>query len=87
MSWSASEFNAKFDLALSEAKKVLDTSRTPCLPGEVPHRYDDKYTLAQCLITTALQATMNALEFIGILLLIQVCKRRTKSEQTSRIDL
>ena len=69
--WSASEFEAKFDLALKEAKKVLDTSRTPCLPGDVPHRYDDKYTLAQSLITTALEATMNSLEFIGTVLLIK----------------
>jgi hypothetical protein len=65
MSWSLSEFESKFDLALREAKKVLDTSRTPCLPGVVPHRYEDKYTLAQSLITTAIEAVMNSLEFIG----------------------
>jgi hypothetical protein len=68
--WSASEFEAKFALAVGEAKKILDTSRTPCLPGNVPHCYQDKYTLAQSLISTALEATINGLEFIGILMLI-----------------
>jgi len=33
--------------ALEEAKKLLGTARSPCLPSDVAHTFDDKYLLCE----------------------------------------
>ena len=59
-------FNKQIEKALEEVKKVLDANRTPKLPADVPHRYEDKFLLAEFLSRTAFAAQLNCLEIIGI---------------------
>lgn len=44
----------------------VDILRNPQLPELVPHKYDDKYFLAEFLTNTALAAEMNCLESLGL---------------------
>ena len=55
-------FRNKVTQAIEEAKKVLGTARTPLLPSECSHTYDDKYLLAEIATRTALLGLTNALD-------------------------
>jgi hypothetical protein len=59
-------FRQKVDKALTTIKKVLENTRSPQLAADVPHRYDDKYLLAESLTNAALSAQLNALEKLGL---------------------
>ena len=52
--------------ALTVVKMVLDSTRRPAFPNDVPHEYSDKYKLAEVITTTALSAQINALKAIGL---------------------
>lgn len=59
-------FKRKVEKALTRVKAVLDTSRNPTLPADVPHGYDDKYSLAESAGRTAVAAQMNTLAMLGL---------------------
>src|SRR6185295_1171283 len=46
-SYDENAFRARIDAALRRVRTVLDNTRNPQYPAEVPHRYDDKYLLAE----------------------------------------
>ena len=63
---SSFNFQSKVEKAKREAKRILDTERHPVLAGDAHHAYQDKYCLAEWLTNTALAATLNCLEVIGL---------------------
>lgn len=60
------EFRAKVDAALDTVRKILDTTKHPARPADVPHVYDDKYALVEQATKAAIVASMNALEVFGV---------------------
>ena len=56
----------RVEQALTVVKMVLDSTRRPAFPNDVPHEYNDKYKLAEVVATTALSAQINALKAIGL---------------------
>ena len=40
-------FHDKWARALEQTRKVLDTTRLPTFPSDVPHTYTDKFTLVE----------------------------------------
>jgi len=61
-----SSFTTKLNAAIDQVKLVLDAARSPGLAGEVPHRYEDKYFLAECLTNTATASQVNCLAELGL---------------------
>ncbi|MCC7537080.1 MAG: hypothetical protein IT379_12740 [Deltaproteobacteria bacterium] len=61
-----SEFRARVDAAMTRVRAVLDATRNPQHPADVPHRYDDKYLLADFLARTSMAAMVQCLEVIGL---------------------
>lgn len=45
---------------------MLDNTKNPTYPADVPHQYDDKYLLSEFLCNTALAAQLNCLEQLGL---------------------
>ncbi len=45
-------FRANVDQALFRIKTILDNTRNPQLPAEVPHEYTDKYLLVEFIANT-----------------------------------
>src|SRR5690242_19034680 len=58
-------FRQQVDAALQRIRTVLETTRAPQYPAEVPHRYDDKYGLAEFLTNTSIAAQLNCLDLLG----------------------
>ena len=48
------------------AERVLGSARTPVLPSEVSHSYDDKYALAEAQVAAACVASVHALQAAGL---------------------
>ena len=65
-SFSDYEFRAKVDAALETVRKILDTTKHPARPADVPHVYDDKYGLVEQATKAAIVASLNALEVFGV---------------------
>ena len=59
-------FRAKVDEALRTVRTILDTNKHPARLGDVPHRYDDKYGMAERAIKASQVATLNACEVFGL---------------------
>src|SRR5690348_1739344 len=59
-------FRRQVDSALQRIRTVLDITRAPQYPADVPHAYDDKYGLAEFLTNTAIAAEMNCLDLLGV---------------------
>lgn len=51
--YSEGVFATKVANALKAIRTVLENAKTPVLPAEVSHTYDDKYILVQLLTNTA----------------------------------
>jgi hypothetical protein len=64
---NASVFRTQVDYALNVVKRVLEVSRHPQIPGDVHHKYDDKYLLAEIVTNTSVAAIVNCLELLGAL--------------------
>jgi hypothetical protein len=75
--FSEQQFKQKMNVALESIRRVLDTTRclpsvsvltvrNPILPEDVPHKYQDKYQLAEFLTNTALAGQMNCLDSLGL---------------------
>lgn len=56
----------QFRNALATVKQILNTTRHPEFASNVPHTYDDKYSLAEFLTSTAIAAEINSLSAIGV---------------------
>ena len=59
-------FRASVDQALHRIRQILETSRHPRLAEDEDHVYDDKYAVVDFCTNTAVAATMNALEKLGL---------------------
>lgn len=60
-------FKQQLDSALTVVETVLENTRKPQLPADVPHQYDDKFLLAEYLTNTAMAAKLQCLEeFLGL---------------------
>ena len=59
-------FTTRIDAALRQIRTVLDNTRNPQYPADVPHRYDDKYLLAEFVTRVATAALVQSLEVIGL---------------------
>jgi hypothetical protein len=65
-SFSEYTFRAQVDDALDTVRKILDTTKHPARPADLPHTYDDKYGLVEQASKAAIVATANALEVFGV---------------------
>ncbi len=65
-SYDENAFKSRVDAALRRIRAVLDNTRNPQYPADVPHRYDDKYLLAELVTRTAIASFVQCLEAIGL---------------------
>lgn len=65
-SYQEHEFRSRVDAALRRIRTVLDNTRNPQYPADVPHQYDDKYLLAETLTRIAVAAVLQSLEVAGL---------------------
>ncbi len=59
-------FRARVNSVLDKARAVLESERHPQYAADVPHVYEDKFTLAECLTNCAVAASFNCLEALGL---------------------
>lgn len=59
-------FRARVDAALNKVRTILETSRAPQYPADVPHEYEDKYLLAESLTNSSIAALLSFFESIGL---------------------
>jgi hypothetical protein len=59
-------FRAKIDAALRQVRTILDNTRNPQSPADVPHRYEDKYLLAEFVGSVAIASLLQCLELVGL---------------------
>jgi hypothetical protein len=64
--YDETRFRQNLDAALHRIRTILDNTRNPCQPADVPHRYDDKYLLVEFLGRTATAAILQCLGGIGL---------------------
>lgn len=65
-SYDERAFTERIEAARKHIRTVLDHTRNPQRPADVPHRYDDKFLLAEFVTRTAVAAVVQALEAIGL---------------------
>eukprot|EP00450_Noctiluca_scintillans_P006512 CAMPEP_0194496450 /NCGR_PEP_ID=MMETSP0253-20130528/13712_1 /TAXON_ID=2966 /ORGANISM="Noctiluca scintillans" /LENGTH=458 /DNA_ID=CAMNT_0039337843 /DNA_START=117 /DNA_END=1490 /DNA_ORIENTATION=+ len=66
MQLSMSCFELKLSKAIEQVRVLLHTARNPCAASDVPHRYEDKYLLAECLTNAAVASQLNCLTELGL---------------------
>ncbi len=59
-------FRARVDAALNRVRTILDNTRTPQYPADVPHEYEDKYILAESLTNNTISALLVSLDLLGL---------------------
>ena len=64
--YNEARFRRRVSKAIMSARKILDTTRKPTYADEIPHLYDDKYSLSEFLTATSLAAQLNILESLGM---------------------
>lgn len=64
--YDENELHSRVDAALQRIRTVLDNTRHPQYPADVPHRYDDKYMLAEVATRVTIAALVQALEVVGL---------------------
>ena len=64
--YQESEFKSRVDAALRRIRTVLDNTRNPRYPADVPHQYDDKYLLAEFLTRISVAAVLQSLDSVGL---------------------
>eukprot|EP01125_Pyxidicula_operculata_P009141 TRINITY_DN302_c1_g1_i1.p1 TRINITY_DN302_c1_g1~~TRINITY_DN302_c1_g1_i1.p1 ORF type:complete len:995 (+),score=364.51 TRINITY_DN302_c1_g1_i1:284-3268(+) len=64
--YAESRFQSQVEKALKTVKTVLDVNKSPEVPTNVPHAYDDKYLLAEYMTKTAMAAQLIALQHLGL---------------------
>lgn len=60
------DFRAKVDAALERIRTILENTRNPRYPADVPHRYDDKYLLAEFVAGVSMASLLQCLELVGL---------------------
>ena len=60
------QFEAHIDAALKRVRRVLDNTRNPQYPAKVPHRYDDKYLLAEFVTRISAASILQCFEMVGM---------------------
>jgi hypothetical protein len=60
------EFREMVERALTRIRTVLETNKNPTYAADVPHRYDDKYLLAEFLGRMAIASVLDSLENAGL---------------------
>lgn len=65
-SYEEAEFGRKLDAALAKVRTILDRTRDPRSPADVPHSYDDKFVLAEFLGRASVASLMLCLETVGL---------------------
>ena len=64
--FNATRFRNKVKAVIGELEAILDTTRKPVLPSDVPHEYNDKYLYAEFISCTLIVSIINTLEFLGL---------------------
>jgi hypothetical protein len=64
--YDEARFQQAVEAAMRQIRTLLDHTRNPQRPTDVPHRYDDKYTLAEILARTSIAALLQCLGSIGL---------------------
>ena len=59
-------FKRRVTAALEKVKTILDNSRQPQFPADVPHQYDDKYLLAEFVASNTISSIMHVLTTLGV---------------------
>lgn len=59
-------FRTKMEAALRQVRTILDNTRNPQSPADVPHRYEDKYLLAELVGSVAIASLLQCLELVGL---------------------
>jgi hypothetical protein len=59
-------FRKQVSATLSKLRTILDNTRSPEYPADVPHTYDDKYGLAEFLTNTSIAAGHECLTQLGL---------------------
>jgi hypothetical protein len=65
-SYDETRLRAGVDAALKSVRTILDNTRNPQYAADVPHRYEDKYLLAEALTRTSTAAILQCLGGIGL---------------------
>ena len=65
-SYQETELRSRVDAALRRIRTVLDNTRNPQYPADVPHQYDDKYLLAEFLTRISVAAALQTLGSFGL---------------------
>jgi hypothetical protein len=60
------EFRTRVDAALKTIRTILENTRNPSYPADVPHRYDDKYLLAEFVAGVSIASLLQCLELLGL---------------------
>ena len=70
-------FKKKLDSGLKTVARVLDVNRNPQLAGDVHHKYNDKYQIAEFLTAAASASVLTSLKIAGLTTdkLLEVTKR------------
>ncbi|MCS6901257.1 MAG: hypothetical protein RMJ98_16530, partial [Myxococcales bacterium] len=64
--YEEARFRRNIDAALQSIRTILDHTKNPCYPEDVPHRYEDKFLLAEFLTRTATVAVLQGLGALGL---------------------
>ncbi|CAM9963316.1 unnamed protein product, partial [Discosporangium mesarthrocarpum] len=59
-------FRGKVEASLQRVRALLDKTRNPSFPPDIPHQYEDKYLLAQGLANSTLTSLHMILSLIGV---------------------
>lgn len=62
----ATSFESQVAAAQASVKRLLDTSRSACVPSDCPHEYADKYRLVELATRGAAAALLNVLSTLGL---------------------
>jgi len=57
---------SKVSTALENVRRILETTRDPQFPADVPHAYEDKFTLTEMACKGTIVLTLNALALVGL---------------------
>jgi hypothetical protein len=60
------QFKQRVDNTINQLKTILDVNRNPLIAAQVPHKYEDKYLLAEQLTRNCIATSTNTLEFLGL---------------------
>mmetsp|Transcript_37829 Transcript_37829/g.100542 ORF Transcript_37829/g.100542 Transcript_37829/m.100542 type:complete len:938 (+) Transcript_37829:111-2924(+) len=59
-------FRQKLDAAAHKVKQILDNTRNPVFASDVPHRYEDKFFLAEMVVKLGLASVVQTLGVLGL---------------------